>query len=182
MTAARSAARPSVGLGFYALLVPVGFVTFLVHEAAHWLAGKALGYPMIMRLNGARATVATTPLDAALISAAGPAITVLQAVIALALVLRRRSLTGFAFLFWAAFMRFMATVISLFNANDEARVSLYLGWNPWIVPIAVTVALGALAWAGGRRLALSWTVGLLAWLTASVTVSLIVGLDSVLAH
>lgn len=167
-----------IGAGFFVLLVVAGFATFIAHEAAHWLAGAALGHDMVMTLNGtAPRDGAMSAIDHLWVSAAGPAITIFQALVALALVRARDSLAAYAFLYFAAFMRFMATVISLLHPNDEARISSALGLGPWALPILVTVALAGLAWLGSRHLRLSWKTNLLAYLVCTVTVSAIIGLD-----
>ena len=111
------------------------------------------------------------------LAAAGELETLAEALIALALVQARSSAAAWVFLFWAAFMRFMATVISLFNPNDEARISEWLGWGPWALPLMVTAALFLLLAIGSRRLRVSWKTLALTWVAASVAVSAVVGLD-----
>jgi hypothetical protein len=168
------------GPAFYGLLIAIGFLTYGVHELAHWLAGLALGHDMTLRLNGVAPTTAVPPLDAMLISIAGPAVTILQAGCAAGLAVRHRSLAAYGFLYWAAFMRFAATLVSLFHPNDEARVSSYLGLGAWTLPILVTVALVGVAWLASRALRLSVKTNVLAYLVVSVTTAAIVGLDAVL--
>lgn len=104
-----------------------GFITLILHEAAHWVAGVALGYDMEARLNAVRATTSVLPFHKVLIDAAGPITTILQGLVAFAVVMRCRSNTGFAFVYMATFMRILATAISVVNPNDEARLSLYFG-------------------------------------------------------
>ena len=168
------------GWGFYGLVFIAGFVTFALHEGGHWLAAVMLGHEAYFGLNsaGARGTVST--VDHMIISAAGPAVTVVQALIALWLVQARASAAAWVFLFWAAFMRLMATVVSLFNPNDEARISEWLGWGMWTLPMLVTVALFALLAVGSVRLKVGWKTLVLTWLVASISVSAVVGLDMVI--
>ena len=171
-----------VGGGFYLLLFVVAFVTFILHEGAHWLAGIALGYDMVVSLNGSHATTSATALDSMLISAAGPVVTLIQGVIALVLIRMFNSVAAYAFLFFAAFMRLMAAGVSLFNPNDEARISLYFGLGPWTLPLLMVAVLGVMTVIGSRHLRLSWQTNALAWLTSSVAASAIVGLDMVLTR
>ncbi len=172
--------RMRTGAGFYGLVFIAGFITFALHEGGHWLAAMLLGHEAYFGLNSAGARGAVSAVDHVIISATGPAVTVLQAVIALALVQARGSAVAWIFLFWATFMRFMATVISLFNPNDEARISDWLGWGPWTLPLIVTGGLFVLLAIGSRRVGASWkTVGL-SWLVASVAVSAVVGLDMIM--
>ena len=168
------------GWGFYGLVFLAGFVTFAVHEGGHWLAALLLGHEAYFGLNsaGARGTVGT--VDHMIISAAGPAVTVVQALVALWLVQARASAAAWVFLFQAAFMRFMATVISLFNPNDEARISEWLGWGMWTLPVLVTVALFGLLAVGSLRLKVGWKTLILTWGVASIAVSAVVGLDMVM--
>lgn len=171
-----------VGPGFYPLLFVVAFVTFGLHEGAHWLAGIALGHDMVVSLNGSHATASTTALDGMLISAAGPVVTLIQGILALVLVRMFNSLTAYAFLFFAAFMRLMAAGVSVLNPNDEARISLYFGLGPWTLPLLMVAILGVMTVIGSRHLRLSWPTNVLAWLTASVAASAIVGLDMLLTR
>lgn len=172
--------RMRTGAGFYGLVFMAGFITFALHEGGHWLAAALLGHEAYFGLNsaGARGTVST--VDHMIISAVGPAVTVVQALVALWLVQARASAAAWVFLFWAAFMRFMATVISLFNPNDEARISEWLGWGMWTLPVLVTVALFALLAVGSVRLKVGWKTLALTWVVASVAVSAVVGLDMVM--
>jgi len=172
--------RMRTGAGFYGLVFIAGFITFAVHEGGHWLAANLLGYEPWFSLNSAGTRSVVTPADAAIISAAGPAVTVVQALIALALVQARGSAAAWVFLFWAAFMRLMATVISLVHPNDEARVSDWLGWGPWTLPAIVTAGLFLLLAAGVQRLNVSWKTLALTWVAASVAVAAVVGLDMII--
>ncbi|MDP2764601.1 MAG: hypothetical protein Q8O54_07175, partial [Brevundimonas sp.] len=71
--------------------------------------------------------------------------------------------------------------ISLFNPNDEARISEWLGWGAWTLPLIVTVGLLALLAVGSRRLRVSWKTLALTWVVASVAVSAVIGLDMIIA-
>lgn len=168
------------GPRFYAWLVAIGLATYLAHEGAHWLMGEALGYPMRYGLNRVAATVPTTARDAALISAAGPVLTIMQGVVAFLVVRRRGSATAFAVLLWAAFMRAVASGISLFMPNDEARVSEALGLGTWTLPLLVTGVLVVLAWIAARRMRVGWRSGLICYVVLSIVSAAIVGGDMVL--
>lgn len=168
---------PRLGLKFYGWLFAAGFLTFIFHEAAHWVAGVALGYDMEARLNAVRATTSVLPFHKAAIDAAGPFATILQAVIAFAVVMRGRSSTAFAFVYAATFMRLLAAAISVINPNDEARLSLYFGLGKWALPLIVSMALIALVWKSSRYLRLDWKEHLLCYLVASASISIVVGVD-----
>jgi glucan phosphoethanolaminetransferase (alkaline phosphatase superfamily) len=168
------------GWGFYGLVFIAGFVTFALHEGGHWLAAVLLGHEAYFGLNSAGARGPVEAADQMIISAAGPAVTVVQALVALWLIQARASAAAWVFLFWAAFMRFMATVISLFHPNDEARISEALGWGMWTLPVLVTLGLFALLAVGSVRLKAGWKTLVLTWVVASVAVSAVVGLDMVI--
>lgn len=169
--------RIRTGAGFYGLVFVAGFITFLMHEAGHWLAAVLLGHEAYFGLNSAGARDAVGAVDEAIISAAGPVVTIVQGLVALWLVQARASAAAWVFLFWAAFVRLMATAVSLFNPNDEARISEWLGWGMWTLPAIVTLGLIGLLVVGSRRLGVSWKTLALTWVVASASVSAVVGLD-----
>lgn len=172
--------RTRTGPGFYLMLLAILVATFAVHEAAHWLTALALGHDAFYGLNSAGARGAISARDAALIAAAGPALTLLQGLIAFAFSRGRSGLTAFAVLGSAAFMRLMAAGVSVIQPNDEARVSLFLGWPAFTLHILVAGVLVALTIVAGVRLKLSWKAWLLSWLVGSAGVSAIVWLDMAL--
>lgn len=164
---------------FCLLLFAIGIATFAVHEFAHWLAGVALGHDMQASPNHVRPLGAVSAVDAALISAAGPLVTILQGVLGYLLVRSAASLFGFALLYMAFFTRLLAAAVSLFNPNDEARISAYLGLGQWTLPALVVIALLVLTFAASRRLRLSFRDQFLCYVVASLAVSLVVGVDHV---
>ncbi len=168
------------GPAFYWTFLAASILTFVLHEIAHWCAGKILGYDMVLRLNHAlpRSGAFDSPRDAFLTDMAGPAFTVLQGLVAFVLIRRKALLFAYPALFAAWFMRFAALVVSVANPNDEARMSLYLGWNMWVLPSLVVAGLFALTWAGSRRLGIGWKVNLAAYLICSVMCALIVFADA----
>lgn len=115
-------------------------MTFVVHEAAHALMGAALGYEMEVSTNHAK------PVDGRaektheiLISAAGPAVTALGALLVLAS--GWRMLLAFQIVLAAFLMRLLASGVSVLNPNDEMRISNSLGWHPWALPASVSIGL-----------------------------------------
>jgi len=173
-------ATARVGGTFYLTLLVAVLLTFLVHEAAHWLAGVALGYDMVASLNGAapRGGSFLVGRDEFLLTAAGPLITVVQALLAFHLVRSRKLLPAYAFLFVAWFMRFAAAFVSLMHPNDEARMSLALGWGFWTLPAVVVLALLALTWMASRQLRLGWKTNAASYLLCSVAFAAVVFLDA----
>ncbi|MEQ8934381.1 MAG: hypothetical protein RIE56_01145 [Amphiplicatus sp.] len=150
--------------------------TFVFHEGAHFAMGEALGYDMWVRLNsaGLAGGAYASALHENLVSAAGPAATLLQGVVAFAAAMAWRSRTAFAFLFMALVIRFLAAGVSLFNPNDEARIGEWLGVGPWALFAAVISFLLLLAMVAGRRLDLGWKSYIFSWLVSSHLVAAVV--------
>ncbi|RZJ80034.1 MAG: hypothetical protein EON88_32380 [Brevundimonas sp.] len=169
--------RTKTGPGFYLMLAAIMVATFVIHEAGHWLAAIALGHDAYYGLNGAGARGAIPASHAALISIAGPIVTVLQGMIAFLIARRRPGLPPFAVLWSATFMRLAAAGMSLILLNDEARVSVYLGWPAFVLPTLVAAGLVALTVMIGARLGLSWRAWVFSWLVGSTTMAAIVSLD-----
>jgi hypothetical protein len=162
---------------FYPWFIAAFLVSYLIHEGAHWLMGAALGVDVEFRLNAVSYLSATAPWQRALADAAGPFVTIAQALIAFLMVQRGASAKAFAFLYVAAFMRFAAGVVSVAYPNDEARLSLAAGLGKWTLPVLVAAGLIALAYKGSRRLGLTWKDQVLCYLVASLAISAIVGVD-----
>jgi len=166
-----------VGASFYAWFALVAVATYLIHEAAHWVVGAALGYPVSYGINSVIPGAPMTSTDHMLMSAAGPAVTVVTAWLAFYFVMRRQSLIAYAVLYFALFMRVIAAGVSVFNPNDEARISAMLGLGPWLLPGFVVITLLIPTFIASRRLRLSWKVNLLAYAVSSVVAAAVVGLD-----
>ena len=135
----------------------VGAATFVVHEFFHWLVGTLLGYPMRITPNQVGPLAAMLPAHHTAMTAAGPIATYVQAAVGYWLVVKRASPVGFAMVYMAFFMRLVAMGVSVFNPNDEARISLELGIGQWTLPLLVCgVCTGrpagsaAPGWAGVR--------------------------------
>lgn len=165
---------------FYVILFLTGIASFLAHEFAHWLTGILLGYEMVATLNSVTPLGSVTLRDLALIAGAGPLLTVGQGLLGFWMVGRSRSHAGFALLYIAFFMRLVAAGVSLFNPNDEAKLSQLLGLGTWTLPVLVVGGLLALVVVASRRLQLKLRDQLLCYVVASVAVTLVVGVDMAL--
>lgn len=117
-------------------------VTWILHEFAHWLTGSLLGYKMGMGLNQTFPSQAyNSDRDYQFISAAGPALTLIQAFIIFIIMQRKKIILLYPFLFTCFYMRLLAAVISMLNPNDEARISKEMGWGTYTLPIIVVAIL-----------------------------------------
>jgi len=162
------------------ILFFVGVATFFIHELAHWIAGVALGHDMIATPNHVWSRSPLSVGDQAIVSASGPLVTIAQGIVGFWLVKNRRSQFGFALLYMAFFMRLLATGMSLFNPNDEARISQLLGLGSWTLPLIVVIALFILLVCASRELRLRFYDQFFCYLVASIVVTLIVGVDMAL--
>lgn len=166
-----------VGASFYGGFALIAVATYLVHEAAHWLVGAALGYPVSYGINSVIPGTSMTVSDHILMSAAGPAVTVMIALVAFVISMRKDSLLAYAVLYFALFMRVIAAGVSVFNLNDEARISDMLGWGTWTLPSLVILLLLIPTVIASRHLRLSWKVNALCYVVSSLVAAAVTGLD-----
>jgi hypothetical protein len=118
--------------------------TFIFHELAHWITGEGLGYSMGMSLNSAYPVSGkmADPFHEHIVSAAGPAFTILQALLCYILLLKGRSLYLYPFLFIPLYIRFLAGIMNLFMLNDEGRISAALGIGTYTLSILACLLIG----------------------------------------
>lgn len=158
-------------------VLSVVVLTFAAHEAAHGLMGAALGFDMIVKMNGAR------PADGAgmslvardMISAAGPAITLLQGFAAAWLASAWRP--AFTIALSALMMRVLAAVASLRNPNDEARLGLSWDLGYWTVHVLVIGALALAVLVAARAARPRWRDAIVTLVLIVLGLTLVVVLD-----
>lgn len=133
-----------------ALAVPA---TWLLHEGTHWAAGTALGYDMALTLNTGYAVNGLYDNDRhyQLISAAGPLVTLLEALVVFIFMRRRKKYLLYPFLVTCFYMRLLAGLLSFVNPNDEARISEALGIGRFTLPVLMTALLLVLVYKTSRR-------------------------------
>jgi len=154
--------RLKIDKKYIAVFAAAVFFSWTLHELAHWTAGTWLGYRMGMSLN------ATYPLSGSyqrdshyqLVSAAGPVFTLLEAILVFVLMMRKKRLGLYPFLFTCFYMRFFATVISFRNPNDEARIGSALGIGKFTLPVAVTALLLLLVYKTSKKYRLGFKFNL----------------------
>lgn len=164
-------------------LVPAALLTALFHELGHWLAGTGLGNEMRMSLNAARPVAGYGEgWHAWAVTAAGPALTLLQAAVAWHLSRRRpASPWPFAFLLTPLVYRAMAMAMNVLNPNDEGRLSLDLGLGLYTLPALVCALLLWLVVDASRRGELGWRRPLLGAIVSAHLLGAVILLDQVLA-
>lgn len=153
-------------------------LSWVLHEFSHWVMGEWLGYDMTMTLNKTFPSATNTgqlitSRDGQLISAAGPLFTLFEALLIFFLLRRRKIIVLYPFLFSCFYMRFLAAVISFFNPNDEARISEWLGWGVFTLPLLIVLLLFYLLYSISKSYKLSFKFNLL-------TLSLVILFSSVI--
>ncbi|HSC37792.1 MAG TPA: hypothetical protein VLD19_07975, partial [Chitinophagaceae bacterium] len=138
----------SIGMGYVlATGAAVGF-TWLLHEFSHWATGRLLGESLIMTLNTCypKSGHYTGGRHEIIISAAGPAITIVQAFIFYLLLKRSPGKRWFPFFLTCVYMRLLAGAMNFINLNDEGRISKSLGLGTFTLPLLVVAVLFWLAY------------------------------------
>lgn len=123
----------------YSLLAVV--FTFLIHEFAHWTMGEFLGYEMRMTLNtgypvGGKYDQAW---HYTVISAVGPLITLLQAIIFYLLIKKYSNRNLYPFLFTTFYIILLSGIVGYRNPNDLGRIGNYLNIGLFTLPILFIV-------------------------------------------
>lgn len=161
-------------------LIIVVFITFIIHEFAHWLTSEFLGYETIMRLNGTYPVQSENPTDlhSILTSSAGPIITIIQGLIAyLFLKFCNWNKYIYPFLFIAFFMRFLASVMNLIMLNDEGRISVYLKLGIFTLPLVVNAILFYMVYNVSRKYKLNWKFQFSTFLLVIIAVTGLIFMD-----
>ncbi len=146
-------AKPLITKKYIAVFAVAVFFSWIFHEFAHWTTGEFLGYKMVMTLN------ATYPLSGKyskdlhyqLISAAGSIFTLCEAIVIFILMMRKKRILLYPFLFTCFYMRFLAAIISIRNPNDEARISDSIGVGKFTLPVVMTIILFVLLYQTSRK-------------------------------
>ena len=128
----------------YILLTAVAvFLSFELHELAHFFTGEYLGNKMAMTLNTGYPVNGfyLKEWQYTVVSAAGPLFTILQALVFYFLLKRNNNYYLYPWLLIPLFMRFSAMVLSFRNPNDEARISTSLGMGMFTLPLLVSIFL-----------------------------------------
>jgi hypothetical protein len=132
--------------------------SWVLHELAHWTAGTLLGYEMGMTFNKTFPAGGTYTNDwhYQVISAAGPAFTLIEALIVFFIMQRKKRIVLYPFLFTCFYMRLLAAIMSILNPNDEARVSQSLGLGTYTLPIVMVICLFILVYKISGKYHFNW--------------------------
>ena len=150
-------ARATEALRVAVLWTGVAILTMVIHELGHWLAGTLLGNQMTMSLNKVGATGGyAAPWHSPVVTAAGPLVTVAQAIVAYAYLRWSGGRGAYLFLLAAFACRGMALIMNVFHVNDEGRLSEMLGLDVYVVPALTCAGLLGLVVAGSRAEGYGW--------------------------
>lgn len=145
---------------FYVSMVFVAVcITWLIHEFAHWFTSESLGYNSFMTLNGVGLVDGsyTSRIDQILISASGPLVTLLQAIIVYFMLKTNSALNYslYPFLFVPLYMRLLAGFMNIIKLNDEAMVGNLMGVGTYTFPILINIILYYLVYSISKKSNLS---------------------------
>jgi hypothetical protein len=134
------------GARFFLLFIPVAFATYAWHEAGHWIIGECLGNAMTYALNNVSPQSGNYlhGSHALWVSIAGPAFSVLQAVVALLLIAWRGWPYAYPWAYFSTFNRAFALLLGGFGDQDEARISALIGGWPYAAALVVLGVLVAI--------------------------------------
>jgi hypothetical protein len=146
--------RSQFNLNYFLLFAFAVLFVQLTHEFAHWSMSEILGYDSFLTLNSSGPlSDYRLPWHAAAVDMAGPAFTVLSALIFFALIVRRRIKILYPFLLMCFAQRFLASIFGVFAMhNDEARLSLWINLPPHILPLIVCAFLFVLTFIASKKL------------------------------
>jgi hypothetical protein len=164
------------------LFIPVAFLTYLFHEFGHWIVGEMLGNDMVLSLNNATARSGYY-IDNAhdlYISMGGPAFTILQAIIFLAIIEKSKSIYAYPVVFFAAFSRFFSVVFGGFSLQDEARISSMLDISIYTVAIIVLLVLFLIVWRSSYLLKLNLKAIGYFTILSTLSILLVIGVNELI--
>lgn len=174
----------SISVKYVAYCLLAVFITFFLHEAAHFITGNSLGYSMSMTLNSAGlldGQVYQQEWHQQTVSIAGPIFTIIQAIVLFSILTIKNLKTWYPYIFTAALMRTMASVISYLTlANDEARVSQWLNIGKMTLPILVSVFLIFLVIKVTLIYNISWKFNTATFFIISLGISLLIFINQLI--
>lgn len=157
--------------------------TWTLHEFTHWVTSESLGYESIMRLNSVSAIDGKEKTDwhNAYISASGPMITILQAII-IYLILKNKGWKKLIYplMFTPFYMRLLAGGMNLINPNDEGRISEFFGIGLFTLSILVSGFLFFLVYRISKRYQLKLKFNILTTIIILVVSSILILSDQFL--
>ena len=144
----------------YILIVLISVLfTWVLHEFTHWAISELLGYESKLTLNSVSPVKGQelSEWHKIYISASGPIITILQAIVVYS-ILKTKGWNKLIYplLFVPMYMRIMAGMMNYINPNDEGRISEYFGLGLYTISILVSGFLFFLVYKTSKNFDLNW--------------------------
>lgn len=131
----------------YVLIVFITVIfTWTFHEFGHWITYELMGFDAQMSFNKAGVRGSDIPnMDQQILgAAAGPIFTLVQAIVAYGILIKKGwNKYIYLLLFTPFYMRFLAGVMNFLNPNDEGFISHHFGLGTFTLSIIVS---GFLFW------------------------------------
>lgn len=164
------------------VILCAGYPSHLFHEFGHWLVGTLLGNEMSMGLNRAWPVSGNYFQESheLFILLGGPSFTILQAIIALLLIEKYRTIYAYPFLFTSFFDRFFPLTFATFAEQDEARISAILRLGTYTIAIIICFVLFVFVWRGSRTLKLHFYTISAFFLWTFVSLLIVMGTNKLL--
>jgi hypothetical protein len=133
-----------VSFNYFLAVLAVVLITWFIHEFAHWVAYRSFGFEAFMSFNkaGVRGNALPSITQQMIGTAAGPIITLLQAIIAY-MILNKKGWNKYIYplLFTAFYMRFLAGIMNVISPNDEGVISQHFGLGLFTISILISAIL-----------------------------------------
>jgi hypothetical protein len=133
-------------ISFKYILLVFGAVlfTWLFHEFGHWISYKLMGFEPYLSFNkvGIRGNDLPNTTQQLLGTAAGPIITLLQAIVAYYILIKKGwNKYLYPFLFIPFYMRLLAGIMNVMSPNDEGVISQHFGLGLFTISIMMSLVL-----------------------------------------
>lgn len=170
---------PTFKFVIYSLLAVV--FTIMIHEFTHWTMGELLGYKMRMTLNTVFPIAGKYNKDwhYPLISAVGPLITLLQAIIFYLIIKRYSNRNLYLFLFTCFYLELLSGIMTFRNPNDLGRISSYFNMGLFTLPIIFIAIHFLLVYKTSKRENYEFKFNLVTFLLVLLFSSLWIGINQV---
>ena len=141
-----------IDLKIVILFIPIAFGSYLFHEFGHWTFGKLLGNEMTLSLNNSAPQNGEFINESSALWSAigGPFFTIIQGLIFLMIIWKTKSIIAYSITFFAVFLRFFSIIFGGINLQDEARISIMIGLNKYLIPVIVLLILFLILWSSNQ--------------------------------
>ena len=157
--------------------------TWLLHEFGHWIAYRLMGFDPYLSFNavGIRGDKLPNTTQQLLGTAAGPILTLLQAII-IYFILTKKGWNKYLypFVFIPFYMRLLAGIMNVMSPNDEGFISQHFGLGLFTVSILISLFLFGLVYKISKKFQLTTKFHLITTLLVMLFSSLVILSDQFL--